>query len=256
VSRHPSLAAELVPLTNLDPRATMGRNDPCWCRSGLKWKKCHRDRDKMSPLPLSDILERGTEIRNKSLCLHPLASEDCSDRIIAAHSVQRRVGLKAIEENGHVLSFLHALTRKFCSPASISPERIGVSRASTFRGFCEKHDAALFRPIEAEKWDPTKENAFLFSFRAVCYEYYAKLVVEEIGEWQKMWVDRGKNFLDQIADQQFIEDYLKGVRHGMRDGAEWKTNMIACIHWVVMRSIDFCQLGSGPIKFLARGGID
>jgi hypothetical protein len=138
------------------------------------------------------------------------------------HSVQRRVGLRAIEENGHVLSFLHALTRKFSSPASISPERISVRRASTFRGFCEKHDAALFRPIEAEKWDPTKENAFLFSFRAVCYELYAKLVAEEIGEWQKVWVDRGKNFLDQIADQQFIEDYLKGVRLGMRDGAEWK----------------------------------
>jgi SEC-C motif len=203
VSRHPSLAAELVPLPDLTPRATMGRNDACWCRSSLKWKKCHRDRDKMSAFPLSDILKREKEIRNKPLCLHPLAPADCSDRIIAAHSVQKRIGLRAIEENGHVLSFLFAMTRKFDRTSAMAPEPLGVSRASTFRGFCEKHDAALFRPIETQKWCPTKENAFLFSFRAVCYEYYAKLAAEEVAKWQKMWIDREEDFGRQIASQQF-----------------------------------------------------
>ena len=24
-----------------DPGAKLGRNDPCWCGSGLKYKKCH-----------------------------------------------------------------------------------------------------------------------------------------------------------------------------------------------------------------------
>jgi hypothetical protein len=176
----------------------------------------------MSPLPLSDILERKKEIWNKPRCLHPLAPEDCSDRIIAAHSVQKRVGLRAIEEDGHVLSFLSAIGRNFGDADAISPERIGVSRASTFRGFCEKHDAALFRPIETQKWHPTKDNAFLFSFRAVCYEYYAKLSAEEIGKWQKTWIDRGKDFQDQIADQQLIEDCLTGIRLGIADGEGWK----------------------------------
>jgi preprotein translocase subunit SecA len=27
--------------TNLSSRKKLGRNDPCWCNSGKKWKKCH-----------------------------------------------------------------------------------------------------------------------------------------------------------------------------------------------------------------------
>lgn len=81
----------------------------------------------------------------------------------------------------------------------------------------------MFRPIETQKWYPSKENAFLFSFRAVCYEYYAKLAAEETGKWQKTWIDRGKDFDTQIVSQQFNEDYLHGVRLGIRDGVEWKS---------------------------------
>jgi hypothetical protein len=27
----------------------LGRNDPCWCNSGKKYKKCHLDREKETP---------------------------------------------------------------------------------------------------------------------------------------------------------------------------------------------------------------
>lgn len=27
------------------PRPELGRNDPCWCGSGKKYKKCHLDKD-------------------------------------------------------------------------------------------------------------------------------------------------------------------------------------------------------------------
>ena len=28
-----------------DTMQELGRNDPCWCGSGRKYKKCHRDED-------------------------------------------------------------------------------------------------------------------------------------------------------------------------------------------------------------------
>jgi hypothetical protein len=30
-----------------DEARTMGRNEVCWCGSGLKYKKCHSDRDRL-----------------------------------------------------------------------------------------------------------------------------------------------------------------------------------------------------------------
>ncbi len=47
-----SFRVSLVRLVATPPPASQrpGRNDPCWCGSGLKYKKCHLDRDRQ-PLP-------------------------------------------------------------------------------------------------------------------------------------------------------------------------------------------------------------
>jgi preprotein translocase subunit SecA len=34
-------AAEVVETVVNDEHANVGRNDPCWCGSGKKFKKCH-----------------------------------------------------------------------------------------------------------------------------------------------------------------------------------------------------------------------
>ncbi|MET0372072.1 MAG: SEC-C metal-binding domain-containing protein, partial [Sphingobium sp.] len=31
----------------------LGRNDPCWCKSGKKYKKCHLNRSESQPMSLS-----------------------------------------------------------------------------------------------------------------------------------------------------------------------------------------------------------
>jgi hypothetical protein len=51
---------------------------------------------------------------------------------------------------------------------------------------------------------------------------YAKLAAERMGGWVKSWGDRGYEFPDQADFQQHIEDYLSGVRLGIRDSLEWK----------------------------------
>lgn len=34
--------------TKSKPDTTIGRNDPCWCGSGVKYKRCHLDSDRRS----------------------------------------------------------------------------------------------------------------------------------------------------------------------------------------------------------------
>src|SRR5699024_346723 len=34
-----------------------GRNDPCWCGSGRKYKKCHRGRARVSPQQQNELLQ-------------------------------------------------------------------------------------------------------------------------------------------------------------------------------------------------------
>jgi hypothetical protein len=83
----------------------MGRNEPCWCRSGLKYKKCHLDRERQAPVNILDVENRLiTELR-RGYCSHPdPASDPCSPTITKAHTIQKKGGISAIAEAGHVLT--------------------------------------------------------------------------------------------------------------------------------------------------------
>ena len=35
----------------------LGRNDPCWCGSGVKYKKCHLDREQQSRPGQQEVLQ-------------------------------------------------------------------------------------------------------------------------------------------------------------------------------------------------------
>ena len=176
----------------------------------------------MACLTQSELFEEEKGLSRNTQCLHPLAPTDCGPRIIASHTVQKRIGLKAIEEKGHVLSVRRSLAGLFKANGKPEPERKGVQTASTFPGFCDIHDAALFRPIETQKWVATKETAFLLSFRAVAWETYAKLNAKKLGEWQKQWGDRGREYTEQVVIQSYLLDYLAGVGLGIRDSLAWK----------------------------------
>ncbi|PAF31092.1 hypothetical protein [Paenibacillus sp. 7516] len=52
---------------------------------------------------------------------------------------------------------------------------VGKGKASTFTGFCNKHDSKIFRPIESYvyKISDTEQN-FLFAYRAFALGYYER----------------------------------------------------------------------------------
>ena len=220
---HPSLKTEFDPPPDLSPKSKMGRNDNCWCGSGIKWKKCHRDRHLQKEVPIGKLLNEMQENFKKKMCLHPEASPStCSNTISKAHTIQRAGGLSAIAENGHVITGKKGFENIFKNDGRIVPGPIGIGNASTFMGFCSFHDNKLFEPIENNSFNLNNETAFLLSFRSISYEHYMKQ--HSINGYDAMRnMDKGKNFETQIHIQQNLHYLLLGAKRAMRDMEKWKS---------------------------------
>ena len=79
-------------------------------------------------------------------CVFP-DKTNCSEQVIKAHSIQRNKILNRIAENGMLVSAdvqNTLFTKEF--------EKIGISSASTFFGFCSFHDTNLFSEIENKEY--------------------------------------------------------------------------------------------------------
>ena len=158
-------------------RTKHGRNDKCWCGSGRKYKRCHLNREAQQPLGRQEVLERFSALYETGDCLHPNADRStCSGKIIKAHTIQRNGGLNRIARNGHVYNLVK--DGRFFDQSrweqSSGPNRVGVRKASTFTGFCARHDHELFSPLEKQPFSGTIEQIALLGYRAICYELYMK----------------------------------------------------------------------------------
>jgi hypothetical protein len=151
-----------------------GRNEPCWCGSGQKFKKCHLDRHRLAPLTKEEMLRFYRGSRRHQVCLHPSAPGGCHGGIVRAHTIQRSGGLSRIARSGHVYSFQASLFDRLADKEDRA-FLLGVRSASTFTGFCGLHDTTLFRPLETQPFIPTPEQVTLLAYRAVCMEVFARL---------------------------------------------------------------------------------
>ena len=101
-------------------------------------------------------------------CIHPNHSE-CSEKIILAHSIQNNKILSKISDNGKVFMPCPKPDLTY----SIQNE-YGRKEASAFTGFCGYHDKTLFQPIEDCEFSGTKDQIFLYIYRAFALEYHKK----------------------------------------------------------------------------------
>ncbi|MBR7780633.1 hypothetical protein [Undibacterium luofuense] len=192
---------------------------PCWCKSGKKWKFCHKDREKRKPLPFGKINADRLKHYATGSCQHPQAANTtCSSPdSIKSHTIQRRGGLGAISENGHVYSTHKAFANLEKRAGQVDMEKIGVGQASTFPGFCSHHDTELFRPVEQVNSKLDANNCFLLSLRAVAYELATKDSQLRSNVAQREFIDYGISFENQAIAQNFL--YLKqvGIEQGLKD---------------------------------------
>jgi hypothetical protein len=177
----------------------IGRNDPCWCGSGIKYKKCHEDRESQDSIPREEFYKFNKSFHARKECLHPEALIDRCNKIIASHTISKSNSLKTISNDGHVLTFFGTLGDLIKNGGEVKEKRIGVNTASTYYGFCEKHDA-IFNEIDRSVLITTNRTLFLYLFRSVCKEFYAKKsAIESINFIRK--ADKGMDLFTQLRIQ-------------------------------------------------------
>src|SRR5436189_158181 len=82
------------------------RNLPCWCGSGVKFKRCHLGRaEEPRPNP-GEFFDAMGKAKGRRQCFHPEAGKStCSETIANAHTVRKMDLVGALAEEGHVLGF-------------------------------------------------------------------------------------------------------------------------------------------------------
>ena len=201
---------------------TIGRNDPCWCGSGRKFKRCHLDREKQEPVPSWEAEAELRKAFSTKTCSAPSTwRSQCSKQISKAHTVPKSGSLERIARAGHVYSFAPNVSSLSKNEGILVPELVGINRASTFTGFCSRHDDAIFAPLEKINFSCSSEQCFLLAYRALTREAFTKAAALSLTSLRHN-SDRGSPVIDQATIQTFNFFHETGLRAGLRDIAHYK----------------------------------
>ncbi|HZM03477.1 MAG TPA: hypothetical protein VFC44_10655 [Candidatus Saccharimonadales bacterium] len=166
----------------------------------------------------------------------------CSGKIIRAHSLQK-AAFSPHARNGHVYEFDPFQIRD----NGITPTLIGVNKATTFTGFCERHDASLFAPIEVETFKANPQQLFLHHYRAIAQAFYNRAYKFKILE-QALTENAAK--VGKAAARRFEEDMQINrveVQELMRHKRLCEQNLMG-MNWAEV--VGFCWKGkSAPDIF-------
>lgn len=213
-----------LPVRPMQVRATlvMGEDEPCWCTSGLAWGQCHKGRAEEKP---ENVHQASVKLRReyeRGYCSHPRAPEGCDSGIIRAHTLQRNGTLNRIAKHGHVYA-ARTMTNGLRTGFELKPEKVGIKQASTFMGFCNKHDTEMFRPIETGDLPLDARTAFLLSFRATAYELYEKRA--GLRGLQGLRPDAGRGIMDQERIVNALLPRIIQLELPVADYTAWKSQL-------------------------------
>ena len=220
----------------------ISRNDPCWCGSGRKYKYCHLNRHLEAPLPrgqLRDMIDR--RFGGNKTCLHPDAPTGCG-RVIRSHTLQRSGIIKSlVGSDNHVRTF-HPLHP---GPSEILKiHHVGWREASTFFGFCDRHDGQLFSAIENQPFVGSEKQIFLIGYRALCHELYQKQAAMEVDPVLMANLDRGLPGSEQMLIQRQLACQSAGGLSGLREVRSLKRT-----YDEILRGEDYSMLHSAVLWF-------
>lgn len=197
-----------------------GRNSPCWCGSGRKYKHCHLRREQQDRLPIPAIKSNlRRHFRQQRGCLFPKCPRDA----IQSHTIQRGGAIREIVDfENHVLTFYPVTNDVDCLP---SLHRRGWKKASTFLGFCNNHDTTVFSPLESDPFTASPEQLFLLAYRAHCHELYQKRSVLSSQDVYRDLGDRGVTTDKQMAFQSLSDSMFAGATKALGELTKLKKVM-------------------------------
>lgn len=204
----------------------IGRNDKCWCNSGRKFKHCHYGRENEKAISKGEIIGQSKKIGERKCCYAPNELQhECDKRIINAHTISKSGSLIEIADStNHVLGLKIDMANIFKHQGKLTLEKIGVNQASTFKGFCSKHDKQLFSCVEDHHFTGTEEQCFALMYRSVAKELYAKEGSFLSSEIIKNG-DKGKQPFEQMFIQQFAADNQLGIKTALRELSDFKAKL-------------------------------
>lgn len=200
----------------------LGRNAPCWCGSGEKYKRCHLNRQNEQPVDPWEV-DSHIRARNKGgKCLHVGATTGtvCGKRAIGSHTVAKKM-LRVIASNGHVYQHSATMQDLVRTDGQFGVKSVGINDASVLRVFCQEHDSETFAPLELSPFAGTREQCFVLSYRALCYEFFQKSSVLNSIPTVKGF-DRGKPLPQQALIQTMMDAQAMAYEVSMRDLREHK----------------------------------
>ena len=115
------------------------------------------------------LMNKRIHKKRNSTCLFP----GCNDIPIQSHSLQKSLLKTIADSTNHVKKIGVNVEFKLNGKFSVLEENIGINKASTFAGFCNKHDTEIFKSIESNIIDyNNQEHLFLLLYRSIAREYF------------------------------------------------------------------------------------
>jgi hypothetical protein len=94
--------------------------------------------------------------------------------------------------------------------------RVGWRQASTFTGFCARHDSETFKALETKPFDENDiEQSFLLGYRALCHEIYTKSALLKSNQAVRRLADRGLSPELQRQIQGIWDIWAAGASKGL-----------------------------------------
>ncbi|WP_429239636.1 YecA family protein [Aeromonas veronii] len=230
------------------------RNDPCWCGSGKKFKKCHLHRINEKRPEMWEIDEQFRKSFNKRYCSCPdNMRNDCDGKIINAHTVSKGASLKAISENGHVYGHKVSIKKIHENNGSLKHELIGINKASTFTGFCAYHDKTLFTAFEDQPFTATSEQIFLLTYRTISREHFNKIAHSDSSSLLEHG-DAGYDSFEQMIFQSLLKEHNDSLNLGVRDSEHHKKMFDDALSQKNYDQIEYCLIKfDGLLPFQCSG---
>lgn len=214
---HPATLAGRIRIMPRDPQGKkLGQNEPCWCGSGLKYKRCHLNRGSEAPTTRAEALQGLLSSFGHVECSCPDDwKHQCNGDIVRAHSLSRRNALGAVTESGHVFSLVPDWGQLFHRDKFVFKNR-SAREASTFTGFCGYHDREIFLPLDREDFDGSQKLTFLSGYRTVCREIFMKKAhLRTIQKGKSL--DRGKSSERQFLIQEATSAAFDGAESALKE---------------------------------------
>ncbi|WP_139841260.1 SEC-C domain-containing protein [Acinetobacter sp. ANC 3813] len=198
---------------------TFSKAKPCWCLSGKKYIDCHFFKSNTAKTSDNELNSQQKKIFNEGQCLHRHIDKCSSSTSIQSHSISKRKSLSSIAKNNHV----YGLKLEFRGKMSF--KKMGLGQASTFAGFCEKHDNKLFESFEKNNFQKSRKQLFDLCYRALCIEHYHMKSVFNFFQYMKQHIDNQEDFDQQIERQISINCLIKFYKIGIKNSNNHKSEL-------------------------------